>query len=276
MSKEKKYSKLPFHTKRIKSFLLLCFVVTSMQLAFGQKVVTTTSLLKDLTDPAAIVKWPNPFYQELQSSSYDRRSVSPDKSGWFANRDASQFIRIENTNNRKEYVMMDADGPGAIIRFWLTTFKREGILRVYFDNQTQPDITIPAYDLMKIGLPIGKGLLLAHSSYEPKEKGGSNLYLPMPFQKHCKVTWEDAEPEIKQPRYYQVNYRKYSEGTQVKTFSLQEFSNLKGLVNTTSEALLNPKNEEKGVKSATKKSIGSGKTVQLTLPSGSSPLNYST
>ena len=258
--------------KKIKFFIILCYLATIVQLSFAQKAISTSSLLKELTDPAAIAKWPDPFYRELQASSYDRKSVSPDKPGWFANKDASQFIRTENTNNRKEYVMMDADGPGAIIRFWLTTFKREGTLRVYFDNQTEPEITIPAYDLMKISLPLGKGLLLAHSSYEPKEKGGSTLYLPMPFKKHCKVTWEDAEPEIKQPRYYQINYRKYSAGTAVKTFTSQELNSLKDLADKTSEALLHPVNAEKGVKSTMQKRVGSGKTVQLNLPSGSAAI----
>lgn len=257
--------------KKIKACILCCSFIVSV-FSFGQEAVSTATLLTEITDPSAITKWPNPFYQELQASSYDRKSVSPDQPGWFANADASKFIRIENNGNRKEYVMMDAEGPGAVIRFWLTTFKREGTLRVYFDNQTEPEITIPSYDLMKITLPIGKGLLLAHSSYEPKEKGGSTLYLPMPFQKHCKVTWEDAEAEIKQPRYYQINYRKYSAGAQVKTFTAQEFARLQELVNKTSETLLHPKDKVNGKQSKIQKSIGAGKTIRLNLPTGNSAI----
>src|ERR1051325_7933661 len=102
--------------KRIISFILLSCLATA-QSSSGQKRVSTASLLNDLIDPVAITKWPDPFYRELQASSYDRKSVSPGKPGWFANADASKFIRSEEINNRKEYVMMDADGPGAIVRF---------------------------------------------------------------------------------------------------------------------------------------------------------------
>ena len=272
MYKEQKvFASLPV-IRRIKPFLLLCFVVTTVQASFAQKAITTASLLKDLTDYSSVTKWPDPYYQEMQASSYDRKSVSPDKPGWFANADASQFIRTEQTNGHKEYVMMDADGPGAIIRFWLTTFKREGVLRVYFDSQTEPDITIPAYDLMKMALSVGKGLLLAHSSYEPKEKGGSNLYLPMPFAKHCKVTWEDADSVIKQPRYYQINYRKYAAGTQVNTFASADFGLIKQLADNASETLFHPVNDEKGIKSNSENNISAGKSIQLKLPAGSSAI----
>ena len=84
-----------------------------------------------------------------------------------------QYIRIEEKEEHKENVMLDADGPGAIVRFWLTTFKRNGIIRIYFDAKEQAGIEIPAYDLMKSNWGLGKALLNPHSSYEPKEKGGS-------------------------------------------------------------------------------------------------------
>ncbi|MES2807703.1 MAG: glycoside hydrolase family 172 protein, partial [Bacteroidota bacterium] len=157
---------------------------------------------------------------------------------------------------RKENVMLDVDGPGAIVRFWLTTFKRAGNIRIYFDGDTEPEITIPAYDLMKSDMPLGKGLLQAHSSYEAKEKGGSNMYLPMPYAKHCKVTFEDKEPN-REPRYYQINYRSYPKGTKVQTFSLKEFATLGELAKVVSDKLLMP-DAETTVK-------GSTMAVQATL-----------
>ncbi len=40
------------------------------------------------------------------------RCVVAEEAGWFANWDRSQFVRIEESDGRKEYVMLDADGPG--------------------------------------------------------------------------------------------------------------------------------------------------------------------
>ncbi|TSJ44352.1 DUF2961 domain-containing protein [Mucilaginibacter corticis] len=216
----------------LKRFL---FTILSLVLLAGCGVDTIKSLLISMTDNRFRTLMPDSV-QEYQASSYDRRSIAFDQPGWFTNRDASQYIRTEDVNGHKENVMLDVEGPGAIVRFWLTTFKRNGIIRIYFDNKPEPEITIPAYDLMKIGLPLGRALLQAHSSYEPKEKGGSTLYLPMPYAKHCKVTFEDKDTD-NQPRYYQINYVKLN---QAKTFSKKHLDDLKMLVDKTNDKLLHP------------------------------------
>jgi len=59
-----------------------------------------------MTDSLSVTAWPLPAYVLKQASSYDRRSVSPDKPGWFANTDQAQFIRIEKHDNDKEYVCL--------------------------------------------------------------------------------------------------------------------------------------------------------------------------
>jgi hypothetical protein len=93
----------------------------------------------------------------------------------------------------------------------------------YFDNESYASVEIPAFDLMKAGFNLGPGLLQPHSSYDSINKGGNTLYLPIPYQKHCKITWEDPDtPNIKQPRYYQINYRTYEAGTQVITFKKED------------------------------------------------------
>jgi len=162
---------------------------------------------------------------------------------------------------------MDADGPGAIVRFWLTTFKRDGIIRIYFDNKTEPEITIPAYDLMKIGLPLGRALLQPHSSYEPKEKGGSTLYLPMPYAKHCKVTFEDKDDN--QPRYYQINYVKAGHA---ETFTLKHFNKLKALADKTNDKLLHPDSIITGPTTDIDQQIAPNNEASVNLPEGSSSI----
>lgn len=180
--------------------------------------VTIRTLLRDMTSFATVARYPSPTYSLKQASSYDRRSVSPSQPGWFANADFDQFIRIEDHHGRTEYVMMDADGPGAIVRFWLTTAVKPGTLRIYFDNADTPAITAPAFDLMRAGLPLGPALLNPHSSYTPDRNGGNTLYLPLPYQRHCKVTWEYKDAPHN-GHYYQINYRTYPAGTAVETFT---------------------------------------------------------
>lgn len=215
-----------------------------------------------MTDYDAVAKWPDPFYKEMQASSYDRKSVAPNQPGWFANDDRSQYTREEITDGRKEKVMLDVDGPGAVVRFWLTTFKRNGNIRIYFDGQTTPELIIPAYDLMKSGLDLGKALLQPHSSYEPKEKGGNTLCLPMPYAKHCKITFEDLDKDF-QPRYYQVNYRTYPTGTNVETFKLNQVTELRDLVNSTNDKLLNPDIQPSGGNLQIKGALANGKEQTL-------------
>lgn len=67
---------------------LLCTV--SFYKGSAQSVVTINSLLKEMTDFDAIVKFPSPSFTLRQASSYDRRSVSPEQPGWFANGDFNQ------------------------------------------------------------------------------------------------------------------------------------------------------------------------------------------
>jgi len=218
-------------------FLVLFFLSLA---GYAQKKVSLESLLIELTDFSAVAKLPDPVYELKQVSSYDRHSTSKDKPGWFANEDHTNFIRQEIQEGRKEYVMMDEDGPGAIVRFWETTFKRPGTLRIYFDYEKTARLVISGYDLMKFPFPLNKGLLAPHSSYEPEAKGGSTLYLPLPYQKHCRVTWEDFSDPIQEKRYYQINFRKYKPETKIKTFSTKEFTANNQLIGLTDAKLLEP------------------------------------
>lgn len=241
----------------------------------AQTTVSLKSLLFEMTDFTAVAKWPRIPYIAKQASSYDRRSISPDKPGWFANDDRSQYLRSENAGNHQEQVMLDADGPGAIVRFWLTTFKRNGTLRIYFDGHAIPEIVIPAYDLMQSGFMLGSALLAPHSSYEPKEKGGSTLYLPLPYARHCKITWEDNDAD-NQPRYYQVNYRTYPRGTPVETFSKKQLNALTNLASNTNYRLLHPDSTISGHTSKIDLTISPRKEINLNLPNGTSAIRLLT
>jgi hypothetical protein len=255
---------------RHKTFII-CLLCGINIFAYGQTPITTASLLKEMISYRSVAQWPQPFYTEAQASSYDRKSISPNQPGWFANADASQYIGTETVSGHPEHVMMDVDGPGAIVRFWLTTFKRAGTIRIYFDGNTEPEITIPAYDLMQSGLPLGKALLTPHSSYEAKQKGGSTLYLPMPYAKHCKITFEDKDPD-NQPRYYQINYRTYPVGTMVETFTLKTLATLSALTADVNDKLLHPDSVVNGRTLKSNKNIQAKKQISAQLLQASSAI----
>src|SRR5437867_3679029 len=165
-------------------------------------VIDLGSLLRELTDRRELARLPSPSRVCRQASSYDRASVTPDKEGWFANGDAGQYLRMEERDGRTEGVMLDADGPGAITRIW--SANPAGVLRIRLDGAEEPVI---AEDMTR--LLSGAGPVVAPLSHEASS--GHNLYLPIPYAQHCKVTC-DAPKDV----YYQIGYLTWPSGTAVK------------------------------------------------------------
>lgn len=225
-----------------KIFLLICATIgLAAHYCHCQEVVNMARLLKEMRAIEQVARYPEPVYTLKQASSYDRRSTVRNEAGWFANGDFNQFIRQEERDGRVEYVMMDAEGPGAIVRFWLTCLEKPGTIRFYFDNKKEPTITVPGFDLLKAGLDLGSALLNPHTNYDPQGKGGNTLYLPLVYAKHCKVTWEFADSTSKEkPHYYQINYRTYPKNVEAETFSFEQLRHLKKEIDDTESALWYP------------------------------------
>jgi len=243
-------------------FLLIIGSIIA-QGAYGQQVVNLKNLLLDMQKHEQVARFPDPVYKQKQTSSYDRRSKVRDAAGWFANSDFNQFIREETNAGRQEYVMMDDDGPGAIVRFWLTCLEKPGTLRFYFDFNEEPTIVVPGFDLLKAGLDLGPALLNPHTNYEPEGKGGNTLYLPLVFNKHCKVTWEFADEASKEkPHYYQINYRTYPKTVKAETFSFEQLKKLKNEIRQTEELLWNPRTDHLTTDSL-KKTVAPGESCVL-------------
>jgi len=177
--------------------------------AAEKAAITTESLLDDLTNLRRLAQLPSPSYTTRQASSYDRKSKSPQE-GWFANGDAGQYIRVEDKAGRKEFVMMDEVGPGAIVRIWSANPK--GNLRIYLDGSETPALEAPMNKLLGGGFEgIPKPLAGEYAK-------GWNLYFPIPYARHCKVTSDDGK------FYYHVNYRTYEKGTNVKSFARDDLT----------------------------------------------------
>ncbi len=170
--------------------LILILAISCRQ---SNKEITLASLLNEMTDRNIVTKFPVPAFTVKQFSSYDRRSVSPDSTGWFANYDASWFLREENNGERREFVMFDADGPGAVVRFWMTFGNKNaysGTIRFYFDGSDNPEIEGPVLDIISGGALVGEPLSSSVSPESDYSRRGHNLYLPIPYSRHLKITYE--------------------------------------------------------------------------------------
>ena len=135
-------------------YLLLLFGVMALASCRQEKLdVTFSSLLEEMVDYEEAARFPALPFSCRQESSYGRRSIHPDSAGWFANNDGFGIIRVDTVNGRKENVLFDQDGPGVITRFWLTTMDKRGVMRFYFNHAKDAQWEIPAYDLLRTGLP---------------------------------------------------------------------------------------------------------------------------
>ncbi|MFZ5831251.1 MAG: DUF2961 domain-containing protein [Planctomycetota bacterium] len=202
--------------------------------------VTLPSLLREMIDRDQLARWPSPAYTCRQASSYDRASTDPgDVSTWFANGDHSHFIRTEQGGGREEHVLLDAEGPGAVVRFWATWRPRRGMpfsngtLRFYFDGQGSPAIEGPISQVLDKGqlaaAPLGEGV----SPLTEYDRRGHNLYFPIPYAKHCKITYSTDAPMSSregEALYYQINYRTYADGTGVRTFEMKQLEEHRELI----------------------------------------------
>ncbi len=171
--------------------------------------VSIVSIAGEMADLDHLARLPAPRFVTKEVSSYQRTSVAPDKPGWFDNVDKGNFIRDEVTDGRTESVILDADGPGAVVRIW--SANPQGTIRIYIDWSLKPTLAMPMARLFDGSDPLFPPPL-AHITAR-----GNNLYYPMPFVQHCKVTVENT-----QALYYQLDYRIYPEGTRLDSFSVAQ------------------------------------------------------
>jgi len=209
------------------------------------KKVNLEKLLNEMTDRTELTYFPENNYQLKQFSSYDRNSVSPDSLGWFANADYTQFIREEQNAGRREFVLLDADGPGAVVRWWMT-FAGEGAskgtLRIYIDRNETPVIEGNVLEILSGSFLAPAPLASSVSPETDYQQRGHNLYLPIPYSQHCKITYECDAVHFENNRwrpsiYFNINYRTYDPNVEVESFSMSVLKRAKSAIQETAEKL---------------------------------------
>lgn len=235
--------------------------------------ITLPTLLREMVARDAAANLPSPAFTLKQASSHDPRKTDPaNPDGWHSNNDHDNAIRTEVNEGRTEWVIMEDQGPGAVVRYWtpLAADQNKQLIRFYFDGSPTPAITANLNDLFR-----GCGFVpppfafvsfdeddLRHQVEKPRPDAqgvGGDVYLPIPYAKGCKITLDSV------PFYYVINYRSYEAGTVVKSFSMAEFEAARPLLKETAGKLLE---DPAPAAELTITTIGAGEEVTVKLPPG--------
>ena len=135
---------------KLREILVICLICSAWvnNAVRADEPVTIESLLREMVDRDAVARYPESDFRLKQHSSYNRVSKTPDDpKGWFANGDLNRapngknFIRTEENKGMKEWVLMDHQGPGAIVRTWMPWRNQNkpettNRIRIYLDGET--------------------------------------------------------------------------------------------------------------------------------------------
>jgi hypothetical protein len=119
--------------------------------------------------------------------------------GWKIN----PFIRIKPGET---FTMAEITGPGAIQHIWMTPTGnwRFSILRIYWDDETEPSVECPVGDFFGMGWNRYAPLVSMPVCVNPGS--AFNSYWVMPFRKKCRITMQNINDADAMSLYYQIDY----------------------------------------------------------------------
>ena len=237
---------------RTMTFALLIAGAVALALpARAQEELTTSDLLREMSALGRLASWPEPAFRTIQYSSYDRRSKNPELPGWFENSDGfggepipgfEAVLRAADDQGVGEYLVVDQAGPGAIVRGWSAGM--DGVLRVYLDGEHEPLYEGTGYEFLA-----RRSQHFFKSAGISGEFGDAFIqqdadYLPVPFAKRLRVTWEGRLDEL---HFYHLQVRFYDSWVLVRSFDPER--DLRGqeqLLGEVADALTQPRNSYAG------------------------------
>ncbi len=107
--------------------------------------------------------------------------------------------------------LAELEGPGIISHIWFTvnypsrSSLRKLVLRIYFDDLTEPCVEAPLGDFF--GLGHAQTYSYASQPLAVATQGGLNCYWPMPFVHKARLTVANEGAQVCRNLYYQVDYR---------------------------------------------------------------------
>jgi hypothetical protein len=109
-------------------------------------------------------------------------------------------------------VLADIEGPGTVRHVWMTVppdvgttpaVRRALILRVFYDDLTEPSISAPLYDFF--GCPHGRPVPFSSAVHAIQEGLGLNITIPMPFGRRMRWEVVNASP-MAHGIFFQIDY----------------------------------------------------------------------
>jgi hypothetical protein len=152
----------------------------------------STGWLTDLTQPHN--------YTQKRVSSYDRTGGNED---------------FRTVAPGETLTILDEPGPGVITHIWFTFSSDETyhlkklVLRMYWDGESTPSVEAPIGDFFGLGL--GEYFTFQSIPLSAAPNHAVNSYFPMPFQKHARITIENAGKLKLDALYYNIDYQAYAE-----------------------------------------------------------------
>ncbi|MCC7340932.1 MAG: DUF2961 domain-containing protein [Bryobacterales bacterium] len=103
------------------------------------------------------------------------------------------------------FTLGSIDGPGSIQHIWMTPTGnwRNSILRIYWDDETEPSVEAPVGDFFGMGW--GQYAHLNSLAITVNPGSAFNSYWQMPFRKKARITMENIDDQDMR-LYYQIDY----------------------------------------------------------------------
>jgi len=206
---------------------------------YGQETITTATLLREMIDLERLANQSSNNYRTLQFTSYDRRSLQPDKPFWFANSDGfggepipgfEKILKEPDEDGIGEYLICDVNGPGAIVKLW--TARISGKVKLLIDgkeifNGDAPDLF---WDFPNQFTTEPISLTGSYRQFDA-------VYFPIPFAKSCRIEWTGRIRDI---HFYYVNIRSYDKNVKVTSFRPDDIKLYRTEIDRISDILRNP------------------------------------
>lgn len=104
------------------------------------------------------------------------------------------------------FTLAEIDGSGAIQHIWMTPTGnwKFSIIRMYWDDETEPSVECPIGDFFAMGwneyAPLNSLAICVNPG------SAFNCYWQMPFRKKCRITMENINDKDEMRLYYQIDY----------------------------------------------------------------------
>src|SRR5436305_1251096 len=170
--------------KALATAILCCLTLT----AFAQDAANWIETLPQSKD-----------YVQKRASSYERSG---------ANADARPVAPGETLT------VLDEAGPGLITHAWVTIASDDPnhlkalVLRIYWDGESAPSVEAPIGDFFGLGL--GTYHVYQSQAISVSSDKALNSFLPMPFQKHARITVTNEGAIRTDAFYFSIDYREYT------------------------------------------------------------------